>query len=74
MLHLRDPAPRPHERVGTHEVDDPFHLLLAANYLPPFYTHTPLVNGERYGDGGVTVNAPYELAFAHGSTRWSSCR
>lgn len=52
--------------LGTHEVERPFDLLLAANYLPPFYTSTPLVRGERYGDGGVTDNAPYELAFAHG--------
>lgn len=52
--------------IGTHEVEQPIDLLLAANYLPPWYTRTPLVNGERYGDGGVTDNAPYELAFAHG--------
>lgn len=52
--------------LGTHEVERPIDLLLAANYLPPFYTRTPLIGGERYGDGGVTDNAPYELAFAHG--------
>jgi predicted acylesterase/phospholipase RssA len=52
--------------LGVHEVEHPIDLLLAANYLPPFFTRTPLVNGERYGDGGVSDNAPYELAFAHG--------
>jgi predicted acylesterase/phospholipase RssA len=40
--------------------------FIAANYLPPFYTSTPLIDGERYGDGGVTDNAPYEFAFALG--------
>lgn len=52
--------------LGTHEVERPIDLLLAANYLPPFYTSTPLVHGERYGDGGVTDNAPYQLAFEQG--------
>lgn len=52
--------------LGTHEVGKPIDLLLAANYLPPFYTRTPPIGGERYGDGGVTDNAPYELAFEHG--------
>lgn len=63
VTRLRD---RANVLLGVHEVDDPFGLLLAANYLPPFYTRTPLVNGERYGDGGMTDNAPYEVAFAHG--------
>ena len=63
VTRLRD---RSNFLLGTHEVDDPFNLLLAANYLPPFYTRTPRVNGERFGDGGVTDNAPYELAFEHG--------
>src|SRR6185436_5893785 len=40
--------------------------FIAANYLPPFYTSTPRIDGERFGDGGVTNNAPYEFAFAHG--------
>ncbi|HKR65071.1 MAG TPA: patatin-like phospholipase family protein [Thermoanaerobaculia bacterium] len=52
--------------LDAHEVEKPVDLLLAANYLPPFYTRTPLVRGERYGDGGVTDNAPYEVAFEHG--------
>jgi predicted acylesterase/phospholipase RssA len=46
--------------------DDPLTLLLASNYLPPFYTHAPMIAGERYGDGGLTDNLPYERAFAEG--------
>jgi predicted acylesterase/phospholipase RssA len=41
-------------------------VFIAANYLPPFYTNAPRIGGERYGDGGVTDNAPYEFAFALG--------
>lgn len=41
-------------------------LFIAANFLPPFYTSTPLIDGVRYGDGGVTDNAPYEFAFSLG--------
>jgi NTE family protein len=52
--------------IDAREVERPIDLLLAANFLPPFYTRTPLVNGERYGDGGVTDNAPYQLAFEQG--------
>jgi len=47
-------------------VEDPFLLLLASNYLPPFYTHAPRIGGERYGDGGMTDNIPYEKAFEEG--------
>jgi NTE family protein len=47
-------------------VEDPFLLLLASNYLPPFYTHAPRIDGERYGDGGMTDNIPYEEAFEQG--------
>lgn len=63
VTRLRD---RKNVLLGTHEVERPIDLLLAANYLPPFFTRTPLVGNERYGDGGVSDNAPYELAFAHG--------
>jgi predicted acylesterase/phospholipase RssA len=52
--------------IDARTVDRPFDLLLAANFLPPFYSRTPLVLGERFGDGGVSDNAPYELAFAQG--------
>ena len=63
VTRLRD---RTNHLIGTHEVDEPIDLLLAANYLPPFFTRPPLIRGEKFGDGGVTDNAPYELAFAHG--------
>lgn len=52
--------------LDARQFANPVDVMLAANFLPPFYTHTPLVNGERYGDGGVTDNAPYEKAFAEG--------
>ena len=45
---------------------DPFRLMLASNYLRPFYTHTPEIDGERYGDGGWADNAPYEALFERG--------
>jgi predicted acylesterase/phospholipase RssA len=48
------------------EVDDPLQLLLATNYLPPFYTHRPLIDGVAYGDGGISDNAPYEKALSEG--------
>src|SRR4029077_10678372 len=47
-------------------VEDPLELCLASNYVPPFYTHAPRINGERYGDGGMSDNLPYEKAFAEG--------
>ncbi|MCU1350724.1 MAG: hypothetical protein JWO56_3754, partial [Acidobacteria bacterium] len=48
------------------QVDDPHDLQLATNSFFPFYTHAPLLLGERYGDGGISDNAPYEKAFAEG--------
>ncbi|HEX2642033.1 MAG TPA: patatin-like phospholipase family protein [Thermoanaerobaculia bacterium] len=48
------------------EVEDPLALLLASNYLPPFFTHAPRIGGERYGDGGMTDNIPYLPAFESG--------
>ena len=48
------------------QVEDPLHVLLASNYLPPFYTHAPRIDGERYGDGSLCNNIPYELAFEAG--------
>ena len=48
------------------ESRDPFRLLLASNYLPPFYTHPLDVDGEQYGDGGWTNNIPYEALFERG--------
>lgn len=46
--------------------EDPLQLLLASNYLPPFYTHAPVIDGETYGDGGASNNVPYDEAFARG--------
>jgi predicted acylesterase/phospholipase RssA len=58
------------DRVGlcidARTVDDPLQLLLASNFLPPYYMRTPLIGGERYGDGGLTNNIPYEKAFEEG--------
>ena len=45
---------------------DPFRLLLASNYLPPFYTHATVVDGERYGDAGFSDALPYGALFEHG--------
>jgi len=63
VTRLRD---RENVLLRAQEVEHPIDLMLAANYLPPFYTRTPLIGGEKYGDGGVTDNAPYELAFELG--------
>jgi len=52
--------------VDVRTASDPFRLLLASNYLPPFYTHTPEIDGERYGDGGWSNNMPYEFLLGHG--------
>jgi predicted acylesterase/phospholipase RssA len=45
---------------------DPLLLMLASNYVPPFYTHAPQLRGERYGDGGIADNLPYKKAFEEG--------
>jgi len=52
--------------IDARTVEDPFLLLLASNYLPPYYSRMPLIRGERYGDGGLSNNMPYEKAFAEG--------
>lgn len=52
--------------LDARQLADPLPLLLASNYLPPFYTHAPRIAGERYGDGGLCDNLPYEKAFAEG--------
>lgn len=46
--------------------DHPLELLIASNFLPPFYTHPAVIDGEKYGDGGWTNNLPYETMFALG--------
>lgn len=52
--------------LDAKSVERPVDLLLGANFLPPFYTRTPPILGERFGDGGVSDNAPYEIAFELG--------
>ena len=63
VTRLRD---RVHVIADVRAVRDPFRLLLASNYLPPFYTHPLDVDGERYADGGFTNNIPYEALFERG--------
>jgi predicted patatin/cPLA2 family phospholipase len=57
---------RAHVLADARAARDPFRLLLASNYLPPFYTHPPDVDGQRYADGGFTNNIPYEALFERG--------
>lgn len=57
---------RAHVLADARAARDPFRLLLASNYLPPFYTHTPDIDGQRYADGGFTNNIPYEALFERG--------
>ena len=52
--------------MDVHAATDPFRILLASNYLRPFYTHTPEIDGERYGDGGWSNNMPYEFLLDRG--------
>lgn len=63
LTRLRDFQP---VTLAAQEVDDPLALLLASNFLPPFYTRPPKIAGERYADGGFTDNIPYRAAFEHG--------
>ncbi|HEX6902380.1 MAG TPA: patatin-like phospholipase family protein [Thermoanaerobaculia bacterium] len=63
VTRLRD---RRAEHFEARSFEDPLKLLLASNYLPPFYTRAPRIAGERYGDGGLADNIPYEKAFAEG--------
>jgi predicted acylesterase/phospholipase RssA len=63
VTRLRD---RRGEYFEARAFEDPLKLLLASNYLPPFYTRAPRIEGERYGDGGLVDNIPYEKAFAEG--------
>lgn len=48
------------------ESEDPLTLGLASNYMPPFFTHAPRLDGERCGDGGLADNLPYRVAFEKG--------
>jgi predicted acylesterase/phospholipase RssA len=48
---------------------NPFGVLMAGNYLPPFYTHAPELDGERFGDGGFSDSTPYEALIERGCDR-----
>jgi predicted acylesterase/phospholipase RssA len=63
LTRLRD---RTNAIFDARKFDDPFRILLATNYLFPFFTHAPVIDGHRYGDGGATDNAPYERLLAEG--------
>ncbi len=63
LTRLRDRAP---VIADARAAADPFRVILASNYLPPFYTHPVEIDGERYGDGGFANNIPYEELFARG--------
>jgi len=64
LTRLRD---RANLIVHVNVADDPFRILLASNYLPPFYTHPPmLLGGEKFGDGGLSNNIPFETLFELG--------
>jgi predicted acylesterase/phospholipase RssA len=52
--------------VDIRTAPDPFAVLLASNFLPPFYTHAPAIDGERCGDGGWANNVPYEVLLDRG--------
>jgi predicted patatin/cPLA2 family phospholipase len=52
--------------VDVRASDDPFKVLLASNFLQPFYTHPQEIEGERYADGGWTDALPYEKLFNEG--------
>lgn len=59
-------ADRTHHLFRVQDFEDPMPLLLASNYLPPFYTLPPRLGEHRYGDGALSDNLPYEKAFEEG--------
>lgn len=63
LTRLRDRQP---VIFDVRAAEDPFQVLLASNFLPPFYTHPLMIDGERYVDGGVSNNLPYETLFERG--------
>lgn len=63
LTRLRDKSP---VIADVRASDDPLQLMLASNYLPPFYTHAPVIGGERFGDGGFSDGLPYEVLFERG--------
>jgi predicted acylesterase/phospholipase RssA len=63
LTRLRDDAP---VIVDARQSSDPFTLLLASNFLQPFYTHAQSVDGELCGDGGWTDAIPYQRLLDEG--------
>jgi predicted acylesterase/phospholipase RssA len=53
--------------LSVREVPDPFRLILASNYLPPFYTRPVSIDGVDCGDGGLSNNLPYESLLGEGA-------
>lgn len=52
--------------VDLRGAPDPFAVMLASSYLPPYFTHPVIIDGEAYGDGGIANNAPYEYLLEQG--------
>ncbi|MFZ2491564.1 MAG: patatin-like phospholipase family protein [Thermoanaerobaculia bacterium] len=63
LTRLRDREP---VVVDVNTSADALEVMLASNYLPPFYTHAPVIEGERYGDGALSNNIPYEALLDRG--------
>jgi predicted acylesterase/phospholipase RssA len=63
LTRLRDRAP---VIMDARSAADPLEIILASNYLPPFFTHAPVIGGERYGDAAFSDNLPYEALFERG--------
>lgn len=53
--------------IDVRKAANPLRVLLATNYLPPFYTHPVTIDGEKYGDGGISDNLPYEALIERGA-------
>ena len=63
LTRLRDHAP---VIVDLRASSNPFKILLASNFVQPFYTHSIEIDGERYSDGAWTDELPYEKLFEEG--------
>ncbi|MFN2442908.1 MAG: patatin-like phospholipase family protein [Thermoanaerobaculia bacterium] len=63
ITRLSDRTPR---IVDLREHPDPFAVMMASNYLPFYYTHPVILDGETFGDGGIANNAPYEFLLEQG--------
>jgi predicted acylesterase/phospholipase RssA len=63
LTRIRDGEQEIHDLRAS---EDPLRVLLASNYLPPYYTHPPSIGGRRYADGGFVNNIPYEALLERG--------